>query len=132
MARNVEIKAKVPDLSLLKARRVKLNGHDTHELRQTDTFFHAPRGRLKLREFGDGTAELISYHRADQSDPKLSDYQRVTSANQLYAEEFAGAFPILFSQLGGSPSAPFILDKDPNHDNAGRCPGSPTAPSRPH
>ena len=36
-----------------------------------------PHGRLKLREFADGSAELIHYHRADTPDAKLSDYRRV-------------------------------------------------------
>jgi predicted adenylyl cyclase CyaB len=81
MARNVEIKAKVSDLSLPRARLAKLNGQDSYSLSQIDTFFNAPLGRLKLREFGDGAAELISYHRADQSGPKLCDYERVACKN---------------------------------------------------
>ncbi len=35
-----------------------------------------PHGRLKLREFGDGSAELIHYQRADTPQAKLSDYVR--------------------------------------------------------
>jgi len=34
------------------------------------------RGRLKLREFADGTGELIFYERPDQPGPKLSQYDR--------------------------------------------------------
>jgi predicted adenylyl cyclase CyaB len=33
-------------------------------------------GRLKLREFGDGTAELIYYERPDKAGPKTSKYTR--------------------------------------------------------
>jgi len=43
-------------------------------IHQDDTFFTVPHGRLKLRVFGDGTGELIHYHRADADGPKLSDY----------------------------------------------------------
>ena len=45
-------------------------------LEQTDTFFRTPRGRLKLREFADGSAELIGYERPDQSGPKHSVYAK--------------------------------------------------------
>ncbi len=41
---------------------------------QVDTFFVAPRARLKLRDFGDGRAELISYVRADRTEARASDY----------------------------------------------------------
>ncbi len=36
-----------------------------------------PHGRLKLREFADGSAELIHYHRPDSGSAKASDYVRV-------------------------------------------------------
>ncbi len=48
------------------------------ELVQVDTFFDVPRGRMKLREFGDGSAELIGYERPDVSGPKMSTYTRVS------------------------------------------------------
>ncbi len=44
---------------------------------QDDSFFSVPHGRLKLREFADGSAELIHYHRADSTEAKASDYVRV-------------------------------------------------------
>jgi predicted adenylyl cyclase CyaB len=42
--------------------------------RQVDTYFHVPRGRLKLREVegGDG-GSLIYYRREDQEGPKTSE-----------------------------------------------------------
>ena len=43
-------------------------------LHQTDTFFHTPKGRLKLREFADDDAQLIYYHRRNEIGPKLSEY----------------------------------------------------------
>ena len=45
-------------------------------LGQTDTFFVVPRGRLKLRQFSDGSGELIFYERSDQAGPKESSYSR--------------------------------------------------------
>ena len=44
-------------------------------LRQVDTFFRVPSGRLKLRDFGDGSGELISYRRADEACARRSDYR---------------------------------------------------------
>lgn len=78
MARNVEIKARASDLDVIQRRVEALGAVGAGELTQIDTFFDVPGRRLKLREFGDGTAELISYVRDDQSGPKVSNY-RVTS-----------------------------------------------------
>src|SRR3954469_9490010 len=54
-------------------------------LTQVDTFFVVPKGRLKVREFGDGSGELIAYDRPDQPGPKSSSYTvaRVPSARAL-------------------------------------------------
>ncbi|HYN58292.1 MAG TPA: class IV adenylate cyclase [Rubrivivax sp.] len=46
-------------------------------IEQDDSFFQVPQGRLKLRQFGDGSAELIHYHRPDLETAKASDYVRV-------------------------------------------------------
>ncbi len=77
MARNVEVKARADDLALLRARLVEIKACETYELHQTDTFFHVSHGRLKLREFGDGKAELIFYDRADRRAARLSEYERI-------------------------------------------------------
>ena len=74
MARNVEIKARASDLAVIQRGVEALGGRAVGELTQTDTFFNVPDGRLKLREFGDGSAQLISYVRDDQRGPKLSNY----------------------------------------------------------
>ena len=50
----------------------------TEELVQEDIFFACPRGRLKLRVFEDGQAELIAYQRKDAAGPKPSSYEIVT------------------------------------------------------
>ena len=76
MARNIEIKAQVPDLEVLRAAVRALVSNPGETLEQEDTFFAVPNGRLKIRRFPDGTGELISYHRADQRGPKESVYTR--------------------------------------------------------
>ena len=77
MARNVEIKARIASVEALLPRARALADGEAQMIAQDDVFFHVPSGRLKLREFGDGSAELIHYHRPDTSAPKLSYYQRV-------------------------------------------------------
>lgn len=76
MARNIEIKARSRDFDAQVRTAAGLADGAPSRLFQEDTFFHVPRGRLKLRDFGDGTGELIQYHRADTSGPKQSDYTR--------------------------------------------------------
>jgi predicted adenylyl cyclase CyaB len=53
-----------------------LSGGKVQHLIQEDTFFEVPYGRLKLREFGDGTAELIQYERPDTLEPSECRYIR--------------------------------------------------------
>jgi adenylate cyclase len=74
MARNTEIKARVQGPVALQARARAVADHGPQLLLQDDTFFHCARGRLKLREFADGAAELIAYERPDATGPKTSDY----------------------------------------------------------
>ncbi len=76
MARNVEIKARVSDLASVRARVASLTPAPSEVLVHTDTFFVVPRGRLKLRQFSDGSGELIFYERLDQAGPKESSYFR--------------------------------------------------------
>lgn len=74
MPSNVEIKAVVRDLRHLTQRAKELSGSDGTVIRQQDTFFGIPAGRLKLRDFQDGSGQLIFYERPDQEGPKLSNY----------------------------------------------------------
>jgi predicted adenylyl cyclase CyaB len=80
MARNIEIKARVSDLAEIRARVLALGCRGEEHLRQSDTFFQVARGRLKLREFGDGSGELIFYERPDDAGAKLSRYERLPCA----------------------------------------------------
>lgn len=76
MGRNVEIKARVADPEELARRVAAVADEGPAVLRQVDTFFHCPTGRLKLRKFADGSAELIFYRRPDTEDPAESRYVR--------------------------------------------------------
>ena len=76
MARNVEVKARVADLAVLEPTVARFADSGPTFIAQDDTFFHCPQGRLKLREFADGSAELIAYERPDTSGPKVSSYVR--------------------------------------------------------
>jgi predicted adenylyl cyclase CyaB len=77
MANNIEIKARVADRVQFEANAQRIAEQGPIEIAQDDTFFACANGRLKLREFADGKAELIFYRRADQSGPKNSFYKIV-------------------------------------------------------
>lgn len=79
--RNVEIKARLASVESLEPRVAALADRGPELIRQDDTFFRCAEGRLKLRDFGDGRAELIAYERADTAGPKLSDYHITPSAD---------------------------------------------------
>ena len=81
MPRNVEIKARVSDPAQLRALALTLTDTQPQLLRQEDTFYHVPVGRLKLREFGDGTGELIAYVRPDRAEFKASHYAITPAAD---------------------------------------------------
>lgn len=78
MPRNIEIKARLlAGVEALVPRASALAGAAPVPIQQDDSFFIVPQGRLKLREFADGSAELIHYHRADGPEARASDYVRV-------------------------------------------------------
>ena len=73
MPSNIEIKARVNDPVRFRKTANELSSRqDT--LKQEDTFFLCPRGRLKLRSFPQGVGELIYYERPDETGPKFSKY----------------------------------------------------------
>jgi len=95
MARNVEIKAQVSGLDAIRARAASLALNPAEILQQTDTFFVVSRGRLKVREFSDGTGELISYERPDDRDPKESVYERYPCRNaRALVQTLGKALPV--------------------------------------
>jgi predicted adenylyl cyclase CyaB len=77
MPRNVEIKARVPDLTPVRDRLRALGAGEPEHLQQRDTYFRSQTGRYKLREHPGGSAELIHYQRSDLDEPALSSYTLV-------------------------------------------------------
>ena len=74
MPRNVEIKARIHDLSQLRARAQSIADSGPFEIQQDDTFFVCHNGRLKLRIFSESQGELIFYKRDNSPNPKESQY----------------------------------------------------------
>jgi len=88
MARNIELKAHARAFDELRERAAALSDDAPLIFRQQDFFYDVPRGRLKLRQFDDGTpAELIFYQRDDRDGPKASYYSRspVTNVDAMHA-----------------------------------------------
>ena len=71
---NIEIKARVEDIDVLRARAEALSDTPVKAILQEDTFFNTERGRLKLRVQAPDEGYLIYYDRPDQDGPKRSDY----------------------------------------------------------
>jgi predicted adenylyl cyclase CyaB len=76
MPRNIEIKARIPSMETIQTAAASIATEGPIDLQQDDTFFRCSDGRLKLREFADGSAELIYYKRDDDKGPKSSFYVR--------------------------------------------------------
>ena len=79
-ARNIELKARCSDLAPARAASVALGAEPRDRMRQVDTYFAVPTGRLKLREIerdAGASAELIAYARPDATDARASDYRVV-------------------------------------------------------
>jgi len=72
--KNIEIKAHCEDLQAMRDRLRDQGVSLTRRIRQVDTYFNVPRGRLKLREIDDREAQLIHYHRPDVEGARESDY----------------------------------------------------------
>ena len=81
MPRNSEIKARLTDPDAAHAAAVRLSGGPPQAISQRDVFFHVADGRLKLRILGDGTGELIRYHRPNVAGVRTSEYRIARTAN---------------------------------------------------
>jgi len=88
---NIELKARLQNFervhSVLAQHQIALAA----TLRQIDTYFHAPHGRLKLREINEETAQLIFYQRPDRAEVKRSDYMIAPVASPAALREVLGA-----------------------------------------
>jgi len=72
--RNIELKARCPDLAAAHDVARAIGAEFQWTRRQTDTYFHVPTGRLKLREERPGTATLVAYDRADAAEARECRY----------------------------------------------------------
>jgi predicted adenylyl cyclase CyaB len=72
--RNLEQKFRFTDLIAAAETARRLGAAERGVIIQHDYFFAAPHARLKLRCFPDGSGELISYRRPDQSTARSSEY----------------------------------------------------------
>ena len=79
--RNVELKARYPDLDTGQSTALRLGSVHQDTLRQRDTYFPVVTGRLKLREIrsatGDDSSELIWYARSNDSSARTSCFHVV-------------------------------------------------------
>ena len=73
---NVEIKARCTNPAFIRDYLLSNNAEFRGTDEQTDTYFHVPHGRLKLRE-GNIENNLIYYERSNQAGPKDSHFQLV-------------------------------------------------------
>ena len=74
-----------------------MTSSDPTEIRQDDTFFPCATGRLKLRDFQDGTGELIFYRRANERGPKESFYLRSPTSSPASLRE---SLSLAYGHLG--------------------------------
>jgi len=74
MPRNIEIKARIPDIKATFIRVAEIADQGPIEISQDDFFFSCPNGRLKLRILSHGKGRLIFYKRQDRHGPKECFY----------------------------------------------------------
>ena len=74
---NIEIKARMREVVRQRAVVERISDDSRQVLEQDDTFFEVPRGRLKLRQESDQSAQLVQYQRDDTPGPKGCEYSIV-------------------------------------------------------
>ncbi|MBM3242946.1 class IV adenylate cyclase [Candidatus Poribacteria bacterium] len=75
--KNLELKSKCVNLEKLCLLMFELGAEYQKTMHQIDTYFNAPKGRLKLREIDGEIAQFVYYERADESAPRYSNYSIV-------------------------------------------------------
>ena len=94
--RNIELKAKLDSLSAAREVAERLAGALPEVELQTDTYFAAAQGRIKLRERQGLPAQLVWYARADGRESKPSDYLIVPVADAaLLKQALTSAYGVL-------------------------------------
>jgi len=75
MPTNIEWKARLRDLERTRTLVENLRPESHEDFDQVDTFFNAPSGYLKLRQFSPTRGELVSYQRPVQDGAKASRFE---------------------------------------------------------
>jgi adenylate cyclase class IV len=77
---NIEFKAELRNFEAARHVCKLIGGTRVGEVRQSDTYYRLPEGRLKKRLIADGkaSAEWILYHRPDRVSPRMSNYTILT------------------------------------------------------
>ena len=98
MARNVEIKARIENVALLRPDSCGA-GHRAGRWKwpRTTPFSIASTGRLKLRAFSNDAGELIFYRRVNQAGPKESFYIRSPTSSP---ETLRESLSLAYGQIG--------------------------------
>jgi len=87
----IELKARVENLDLIRKELLKIGAKFVAKIRQVDTYYEVPKGRLKLREaFGESPyTRLIYYERENIADIKESQVFILELKNHQKFKEFA-------------------------------------------
>ncbi len=95
--RNIELKAALPDRAMAEVVCARLGAALQGDIHQVDTYFHVPKGRLKLREAEPGRDELVFYLRPDVPGPKGCDYllEAVNRSMKRFLAEALGVLAVV-------------------------------------
>lgn len=86
--KNIEIKARCSDFEQLRKKIKESGGKYIATMKQVDTYFEVPNGRLKLRVIDDKESVLIFYERPDQTSSKESNYYIYPSSDGNALKQF--------------------------------------------
>jgi predicted adenylyl cyclase CyaB len=89
--RNLEYKARIDDPKPYQAKARELGADLWGDLRQTDTYYAVPNGRLKLRETAGLQGELIFYQREENGAGRASDYEVARTTEPDVLRDLLGA-----------------------------------------
>lgn len=70
----IEFKAELRNLEAARSQCSLIGAEQVGQLRQTDTYYRLPDGRLKKRQAPGEPVEWILYHRPNRVSPKMSNY----------------------------------------------------------
>ena len=73
--KNLELKAKCGPLDSVRQQLYNFKAEYRRTVKQIDTYFNVPKGRLKLREIHGGNAHLVYYDRLNSAESRYSTYQ---------------------------------------------------------